>query len=260
MNKIFYLIAIVAVFASCAKSYKIDGTSSVSYLDGSQMFLAAMKDGEVKNIDSCEVVHGEFQLNGVLDTVRLAMLLMDGFQMPVVLEEGSITIKIDNAAQTVEGTPLNKTLYEFLDKQRQLHGQMQELGHKQNQMMLDGIDEETIEAQLSVEAQKIASEEDKLITDFIIANFDNALGPGVFMLVTSGYQYPVLTPQLEFILSKATDSFKNDQYVSEYCRVAREIEAHQQGLLDVVAAPNIPADTIAAASSAPAPSGILQGQ
>lgn len=249
MNKIFYLMAVVATLASCAKSYKIDGTSSVSYLDGSKMFLAAMKDGDVKNIDSCEVVHGEFQLNGVLDTVKLAMLLMDGFQMPVVLEEGPITIKIDNATQTVDGTPLNKTLYEFLDKQKQLHAQMLELGHRQSQMMLDGIDEETIAAQLEVEAQKIASEEDKLVTDFISANFDNALGPGVFMMVTSGYQYPVLTPQLEFILSKATDAFKNDPYVREYCKVAREIEAHQQGLLDMAPMPDVPADTAAVAPS-----------
>ena len=47
MNKILYSIAVVALFASCAKSYKIEGASSVSSLDGSKLFLAAVKDGEI---------------------------------------------------------------------------------------------------------------------------------------------------------------------------------------------------------------------
>lgn len=246
MNKLLYSIAIVALFASCAKSYKIEGASSVASLDGSKLFLAAVKDGEAKHIDSCEVVHGEFQFNGVLDTVKMAMLVMDGLQMPLVLEEGPIKINIDNTSQRVSGTPLNETLYGFIDKQKQLQNQVNELSHKHSQMLLDGIDENTIMQQLNVEAEKISKEEDKLITDFITDNFDNALGPGVFMMVTSGFRYPVLTPQLEFILSKATDTFKKDPYVSEYCKVAREIEAQQQGLIDETPAP--------AAPIAPAPS------
>jgi hypothetical protein len=40
--------------------------------------------------------------------------------MPVVLEEGEITIKIDNASQSVGGTPLNDSLYKFIDKHNQL--------------------------------------------------------------------------------------------------------------------------------------------
>lgn len=238
MNKILYLLTVTALLSSCAKSYKIEGTSSVFALDGAKLFLAAIKDGEAKHIDSCEVIHGEFQFNGTIDTVKMAMLVMDGFQMPVVLEEGPISIKIDNATQKVTGTPLNETLYGFLEKQKQLQSRMTELSHKHSRMLLDGIDEETIVRQLNVEAAKISKEEDNLVTDFISDNFDNALGPGVFMMITSGYQYPVLTPQLEFILSKATDKFKRDPYVSEYCKVAREIEAQQQGLAD-----SVPIDT-----------------
>jgi len=248
MNKILYFIVVIALFSSCAKSYKIEGTSSVFALDGAKLFLAAVKDGEAKHIDSCEVVHGEFQFNGTIDTVKMAMLVMDGFQMPVVLEEGPINIRIDNATQKVEGTPLNEMLYDFLDKQKVLQNQMTELGHKHSRMLLDGIDEETINRQLTIEAARISKEEDNLVTDFITDNFDNALGPGVFMMITSAFNYPVLTPQLEFILSKATDKFRKDPYVSEYCKIAREIEAQQQGLTDPVA----PADT---AKAAPAMSG-----
>ena len=107
---------------------------------------------------------------------------------------------------------------------------MNELAHKQSQMMLEGIDEDEINQKLSIEAEKIAKEEDQLVTSFIIENFDNVLGPGVFMMITSGYQYPILTPQIEDIMSKATEKFKNDPYVSDYYKTATENEARMQGL------------------------------
>ena len=226
MNRILYALAIVAVFASCAESYSVQGSSSVSSLDGSKLYLRAVKDNELKSIDSCEVVHGQFRFAGLLDTVRMANLFMDDKSiMPVVLEKGEISIRIDNAAQTVAGTPLNDRLYEFLDFHNQLSNQMAELMHKENQMLLDGIDEMEIKQQLNMEAAIIAQREDSLVTNFIVENFDNVLGPGVFMLLTSDFPYPLLTPQIEDIMSKATPKFKNDPYVKDFYRTAQENEA-----------------------------------
>lgn len=231
MKKIPYVLALLAVITSCAGSYNVQGSSSVSALDGSKLYLKAVKNNELKNIDSCDVVHGQFHFNGVLDTVRMVNLFMDDESiMPVVLEAGEITIRIDNASQKVGGTPLNDKLYEFIDKHNQLDNQMNELAHKQSQMMLDGIDEATINEKLSIEAAKIAKEEDQLVTSFIVDNFDNVLGPGVFMMITSGYRYPILTPQIEDIMSKATEKFKNNPYVSDYYKTATENEARMQGL------------------------------
>jgi hypothetical protein len=70
------------------------------------------------------------------------------------------------------------------------------------------------------------------VTNFIVENFDNVLGPGVFMMMTSGYPYPVLTPQIEDIMSKATKKFKEDPYVKQYYEAANEIQARQNGLVD----------------------------
>ena len=74
-------------------------------------------------------------------------------------------------------------------------------------------------------AGEIARREDSLVTNFIVENFDNVLGPGVFMMMTSSYRYPMLTPQIEDIMSKATSKFKNDPYVKDYYRTAQENEA-----------------------------------
>ena len=231
MHKILFAFATMALMASCAKSYNVQGSSSISSLDGSKLYLKAVKNNELKSIDSCDIVHGQFHFSGILDTVRMANLFMDDQSlMPVVLEEGEIVIKIDNAAQSVGGTPLNDKLYKFIDKHKQLDNRMSELSHKQSQMMLEGVDELTIKQNRSAEAEKSASEEDKLVTSFIVENFDNVLGPGVFMMITSGFNVPVLTPQIEDIMSKATEKFKNDPYVKEYYQVASENMAKMQGL------------------------------
>ena len=231
MHKILLAFATMALMASCANSYNVHGSSSISSLDGSKLYLKAVKNNELKSIDSCDIVHGQFHFSGILDTVRMANLFMDDQSLlPVVLEEVEIVIKIDNAAQSVGGTPLNDKLYKFIDKHKQLDNRMSELSHKQSQMMLEGVDELTINEKLNAEAEKIAAEEDKLVTSFIVENFDNVLGPGVFMMITSGFNVPVLTPQIEDIMSKATEKFKNDPYVKEYYQVASDNMAKMQGL------------------------------
>lgn len=228
------MIAVAAMLTSCATTYQVKGTSSVSALDGNKLYLKAFKSNELKSIDSCEVVHGEFQFNGLLDTIQMVSLFMDDESIiPLVLEEGEINIKIDNAMQSVSGTPLNDSLYVFIDKHNQISNRMSELSHRQSQMLLDGIDEAVINEQLSAEAAQIAAEEDQMVTKFIVDNFDNVLGPGIFMMVTSQYRYPVLTPQIEDIMSKATQKFKDDPYVKDYYQAAQENEARMNGTKDM---------------------------
>ena len=233
MNRLLYAVVVAGSLVSCADSFSVQGTSSVSALDGSKLYLKAIKDNEFKNIDSCEVVHGQFRFAGLLDTIRMANLFMDDESiMPLVLEKGEISIKIGNASQTVGGTPLNEKLYEFIDFHSQLDNQMAELSHKQSQMLLEGIEEDVINEQLSIEAAEIARREDSLVTNFIVDNFDNVLGPSVFMMMTGGFRYPILTPQIEDIMSKATEKFKNDPYVKDYYQIATENQARQMGLHD----------------------------
>lgn len=154
MNKIIYIFFIMAVLTSCAESYTIQGSSSVSSLDGSKLYLKTVKDQELKNMDSCDVVHGKFRFTGLLDTIRLASLYMDdqSLAMPVVVESGEIEIHIDNTGRSVTGSPLNEKLYQFIKRHDQIDNEMNELSHKQSQMLLEGIDENVINRQLSAEA------------------------------------------------------------------------------------------------------------
>jgi hypothetical protein len=232
MKKVLYLLMAAMGLASCADTYTIQGSSSVSSLDGSKLYLKAVKGQSLENIDSCEVIHGKFRFSGVLDSTIMVNLFMDdrSLMMPVVLEQGDIVVRIDDSSRKVSGTPLNERLYAFLDLHNQLSNRMNELNHRENQMLLDGIDEQEIMAQLSVEAEQIAMEEDTLVTNFILRNSDNVLGPGVFMMLTAGYEYPVLTPQIEHIMTEASDAFKSNAYVKQYYKAANEIQAKLQGL------------------------------
>ena len=46
------------------------------------------------------------------------------------------------------------------------------------------------------------------------------------------HRYPILTPQIEYIMSKATSAFKNDPYVKDYYQTAQENEQRMNGLSD----------------------------
>lgn len=231
MNKILYVILSALMLASCANTYNIQGTSNVSTLDGRMLYLKVLKNNDFKKLDSCDVVHGQFQFSGSYDTVRLANIFMDDESvLPLVIENGDITIKIDNTQQTVSGTPLNDELFKFFNLYNQIKNQEAELLHTHDRAIMDGKDMNIVNQKLNEEAQRLSEQEDKLVTKFVTDNFDNVLGPGVFFMVTIGNRYPELTPWIEDIWSKATDKFKNDPYVKDYYQKAQENEAIMNGM------------------------------
>lgn len=233
MNKILYAFVTLLAITSCANSYNIQGTSNVSTLDGRMLYLKILKNNDFNNIDSCDVVHGQFHFNGNLDSVRMANIFMDEEAvLPLVLEKGDINVKLDDTQQIVSGTPLNDKLFKFFKKYQQLQNQQMELVHKHDQAIMNGSDMNVVTQKLNDEAMKLADQEDKLVTSFVTENFDNVLGPGVFFMVTMRNQYPMLSPWIEDIMSKATDKFKNDPYVKDYYQKAQENEQIMNGTRD----------------------------
>ena len=233
MNKILYAFITLLAMTSCANSYNIQGTSNVSTLDGRMLYLKILKNNDFKNIDSCDVVHGQFHFDGKLDSVRMANIFMDDEAvLPLVLESGDINVKLDDAQQIVSGTPLNDKLFKFFKKYQQLQNQQMELVHKHDQAIMNGSDMEMVTRKLNEEAIRLADQEDKLVTSFVTENFDNVLGPGVFFMVTMRNQYPMLSPWIEDIMSKATEHFKNDPYVKDYYQKAQENEQIMNGTRD----------------------------
>ena len=236
MKKLLFALLTIFLLTSCGQTYDIQGSSNLSSLDGRMLYLKVLQDNDFKSIDSCDVVHGQFHFQGAFDTVRMANIFMDDEGiLPLVLDSGNISIKINNTQQTVSGTPLNDELFKFFSQYNQLKARQAELVHRHDQAIMDGQNMDVITAQLNREAAAISEEEDHLVTSFVTDNFDNVLGPGVFFMVTIGFQYPELTPWIEDIMSKATDKFKNDAYVKDYYQKAQENEQIMNGMKEVPA-------------------------
>ena len=174
MNKILYALISVLALTSCANSYNITGSSNVSTLDGRKLYLKVLKDNDFKNIDSCDVVHGKFNFAGTIDSAKMANIFMDDESvLPVVLEDGDITVKLDDAQQVVSGTPLNDKLFKFFKKYSQLKNQQVELVHKHDQAIMNGSNMDVVNRSLNAQALKLSEQEDKLVTSFVCENFDN---------------------------------------------------------------------------------------
>lgn len=239
MNKILYAFVSLLAFTSCAQTYNITGSSNMSTLDGQKLYLKVLKNNDFKNVDSCDVVHGQFEFSGTVDSACMANIFMDkDFLLPLVLEGGDITVKFDNTQQSVTGTPLNDKLDKFVKRYNQLKSQEAELVHRHDQAIMDGSNMQAVNSQLQAQAARLSDQEDKLVTNFVCSNFDNVLGPGVFFMFTIDNEYPMLSPWVEDIMSRATEKFKNDPYVKDYYQKAQENEQIMNGMKD--AGPGVP--------------------
>lgn len=223
MNKYLLLSLVLLLLTSCNK-YKIEGSASDAGLDGRMLYVKVLNADKVwHSIDSCEVIHGEFSMKGEADSTMMATLFMDNMAiLPLVVEKGTMKVTMSGTETKVDGTPLNEALYDFLHKQSELENKVQELFHKESQMILNGENPDEAHEMVNREGKKLSDEMSKLVVDFITGNFDNVLSVGVFALIASNMPYPVVTPEIQQIMEKAPTSFKEHFLVKEFMSVAQE--------------------------------------
>jgi len=223
MNKLFLAFSFLMVLTSCTAKYKINGESSLARLDGKKLFLKIFNDGQMTSVDSAEVVHGLFTMKGKLDSAVMVMLYMDDMSiMPLILEKGNINIRIDNANILANGTPLNDRLYEFFSKKNSLDERADELERREAQLIMDGANVDEIQHKLRQEEESLNEEINHLVKSFITANYENVLGPGIFVMFNN--PYPVMPPVMEEIFKDAPESFKNNYLVKDYLVRVKEYE------------------------------------
>lgn len=256
MKQFYTIVATLLMLTACGSKYNIQGQSSITALDGHKLYLDILQDNELKAIDSCEVIHGQFHFSGPFEQVAMAHIFMDDQQLiPLILEDGEIHVNLDLAQQTATGTPLNDSLASFRSQYNQIQNMRSELVHRHDQAIMDGSNMDLIYINLAADENRLAQQEDSLLTNFITSNFDNVLGTSIFFLMTMNMQYPQLTPWVEYIMSKATDNFKADPYVKDYYEKAQE----NQKIMNGMATPKEPAPT-EPQPEAPTPNELAQPQ
>jgi hypothetical protein len=219
-------VPVLALLSSCAEKYMVEGTTSQFIQDGTVAYLKQYeadsydKGVDFKSIDSCEILHGKFDMSGILDSVMMVRLYLGEDNFPMVLEPGVVTISIANNMVKIEGTPLNDKLYAFLSKRDSLKIIYDDLPNRESKMYLDGFDQEEIMMELGEEASRLEGEVDRLETQFIKDNYDNPLGIIWFLRLCyeakQYYGFPTTTPQIDEIYMQAPASFKKNSLVSGY--------------------------------------------
>lgn len=84
-------------------------------------------------------------------------------------------------------------------------------------------DLEEIHAQLMVEGDSLMTAMNQYVKTFISDNYENVLGPSVFMMLCSSLPYPIMTPQIDDIIKDAPYSFKSNKLVREFCLKQKKI-------------------------------------
>lgn len=217
-------LCLACLLPSCA-SYRMEGQTSVPTLDGQKLVLKVANQDAIIDLDSCEVIHGNFQMDGEVDSVVLGELYLGGESlMPIVVEKGKIKISIENSGLEASGTPLNERLYGFIKSKNLLEQRLSDVQHKQMQQIMDGISAEEAEKQALEESETLVEEMNQLIADFVTDNFDNPLAIQIFSMYCMSFPRPTINPTIKAILDKAPAQFKEEGFVKEYLKLAEEQE------------------------------------
>lgn len=208
--------------SSCAEQCNIQGSSTIVSMDGKVMYLSKFTtDGPAGCVDSCEVIHGRFSFAPGLDTVMVVRLFTGNeCIMPLVIEGGDLSISVDHSGGRISGGVLNDRLNKFLMRRRRLDNRLWELDKKGMRMMYEGRSPEEVEKSTGKQMKKLQREMARLETEFIRDNYDNPLGPGLFVWLFAQNPVPVMTPQIEEIVDGAPPVFLDNPEVSRYLRRA----------------------------------------
>ena len=153
----------------------------------------------------------------------LASLYMDDeCIMPLVLEEGNIKIEINNVGISIKGTPLNDSFNKFIEDKTAIDDRAYEVEREESRMIMDGVDINTVQFEIDKKRVEVAQQMDNLIKTFISSNYENVLGPGVFIMIGNSLPYPFLTPVMEDIVNKAPEGFKNNNLIKNYLTLVKE--------------------------------------
>lgn len=218
----------LALTASCSdsarvQSYQLKGCTNFSGMEDRTLTLKVFEDSTLVDIDTARVTHGKFTFTGTVDSAVMANLFVEDVSIiPIVLEDGLLTIRLYEDDQAIGGTALNDSLDQFIRRKTQLDNQLFELPDRGTRLILEGHDADKVAQELTEEARALQEEHDSLVVSFIRNNRTNPLGPGIFMIMTSALPFPTLHhPRVEEVMQGAPQRFITNSYVNWYIKRAR---------------------------------------
>ena len=189
-NILFTLFAAIALFA-CAPvdSYKISGTYNDAPENG-RVYLAQLTNTSIDYIDSVDIKGGRFELVGKQDTPIVRFLfypLPEGGEdiLPIVLENGGISVKLNRSGARVSGTELNDAMQAYKDE-------FDDVSRRAEKFFYAPRDVNAMSAEqrdsLQTIADALTAEISQVLLYHMRANIENPIGS--FLISTSGRMCP----------------------------------------------------------------------
>ncbi|MBR4553666.1 MAG: DUF4369 domain-containing protein [Bacteroidaceae bacterium] len=211
------ILSLILMLASCATNYNVQGTTSISRFDGKTAYIGLPTSDGRMAYDSAQINHGEFYFYGDVDSTVFAYLFVGGERvMPVVLETGNLSLQVGSLTQRASGTPLNDRLTRFFHQHGKIEDELYAIQQECMEMLIRGHQMDEVKDRYARRQQKLMRKLVDLETQFVQDNYNNVLGPNIFMLITSQEPFPVMTDQVRTILKKAPPQFLQDPYVRSY--------------------------------------------
>ena len=203
------LYAVSAALASCGSRYCIDGSADLYGYDGKQLSAVVYDGSRFVSVDSCEVRHGRFSMEGLIDSVRFAVLCCDSRPvLPLFLEKGNITVKMSASGLDVSGTRQNNLLYEFLARKKELDNRFEDMFQQR---------ENIAASRFEADVKKMVQEAEDYFYNFISSHYEEPVGLSVFVMMCDAQPRDgQMTPLIKRILDSAPESFLKKKFVRNY--------------------------------------------
>ncbi|MCG8579998.1 MAG: AhpC/TSA family protein [Bacteroidales bacterium] len=177
MKKILLAIFGVAMLVACQpKSYEVTGT-----LEGAtseRVILKKIEKGRPVNVDTTEMVNGEFKFTGTVEAPMLYIAAIDGKQQPAVFfitnNKINITGNVDKLSEIeIEGSELTELLMKFNDE---IPGQERQAELQQEYQMAYMSQDADKQKMIQEEMQALMEDQRAYFKNFINENATNECG------------------------------------------------------------------------------------
>ncbi|MDO4707045.1 MAG: TlpA disulfide reductase family protein [Porphyromonadaceae bacterium] len=180
---------------SCVITGSVDGAS-----DEDSVYLEVLDNGELRFVASAPITNDTFRLEGQIDTVAAYYLSCgtesNSFSTPIFLDGPRVTVRLEEAAERIVGTPANDAYQEIRSKVNETRGKM---------MALEADTTLTDEEQ-NQRYDQLDEEYEEIFRDGIKKNIANRVG---LFLFKQRYWYNNLRENLE-LLSQIPKAYHSD--------------------------------------------------
>lgn len=214
--------ALVPLLASCLGKYSLKGSTDGFY-NGEQAYIKVDSGGVWHTVDSCDILHGCFEMSGEVDAPFLTSLFIgEEAIMPVIIESGDIVVNLSMRDADVSGTNLNDQLSRFIEDKDVFERRIMEIERRETALILDGHTAESAAAEVREAIAAVGDSMNLFVEKTIRDHYNTVLGPCIFQLLCSAMPYPLMTKQVEGILADAPQSFKDNHFVKMFVAAAEE--------------------------------------